>query len=493
MVILNYFYENDIEQFLFYRVPKVLFEYLYFRCVSFEARTFFVILLAQVALSRKNKWLDDGGRVYIYFTQQSAMKITGYGHNKVARMFLELESVGLIERKKQGQGKPARIYVKNFTVLLENAGKAGEKVKEAQAEVAGASEATDVTADIQASPESVAADTPVILREEQEEAAEVMPLSETLEMEPVQTLPVYTSTEEKEDAPLERTADRNWKAPMAVPTVKMELPTEQPRTPERAVQVASADAAQAGHPSVVVENSMENHTSYVENFVEKHVPQTGSAPFLPSGGGMQTPQTSAFGKSGLPISGSQEIPKREPNNNKKNKNNSNETNSPPTPPAKATDTGRNGRERRGKEWRMAKMQDMRECEEEIKARIEYVRLSMEYRCDMDLVDDYVALMTETMCSDRDYIYIAQDYRPIEKVRERLMKIDHEHMVYILDSVLESKTQITNIRAYMLSILFYAPVTIHSYYTARVNYDMEHDFWHGYKSVSCAAEGAAQYA
>ena len=55
MVILNYFYENDIEQFLFYRVPKVLFEYLYFRCVSFEARTFFGILLAQVALSRKNK------------------------------------------------------------------------------------------------------------------------------------------------------------------------------------------------------------------------------------------------------------------------------------------------------------------------------------------------------------------------------------------------------------------------------------------------------
>ena len=43
-----------------------------------------------------------------------AMAMMGFGHNKAVRHFKELESIGLIERKKQGQGKPTRIYVKNF-------------------------------------------------------------------------------------------------------------------------------------------------------------------------------------------------------------------------------------------------------------------------------------------------------------------------------------------------------------------------------------------
>ena len=38
----------------------------------------------------------------------------GFGHNKAVHHFKELEGIGLIERKKQGQGKPTRIYVKNF-------------------------------------------------------------------------------------------------------------------------------------------------------------------------------------------------------------------------------------------------------------------------------------------------------------------------------------------------------------------------------------------
>ena len=485
---LNYFYENEIEKFLFYRVPKVLFEYLYYRCVSFEARTFFGVLLNQMTLSRKNKWLDDGGRVYIYFTQQSAMRITGYGHNKVARMFLELEQVGLIERKKQGQGKPARIYVKNFTAVLENAGTTGEKVKETQAETAGASEAAKAETDIPAS--DVAAAMPVVPQEERKEAetVEVVLLPEAAETESARALPVYDSTEKKEDASPEQTAEtseKNWKAPMAVPAVSMELSPERTRIPDRAVPEADVSTewmgAQAGHTSGVV-----------ENFVENSASPTAGAPFLPSGGGTETAQTSGFGKSGLPISGSQEIPKREPNNNKKNKNNFSNTNSPPTPSQTASG-GRSGRERRGKEWRESKLQAMRECEAEIKARIEYVRLSVQYRYDMDLVDDYVALMTELMCSDRDYIYISQDYRPVEKVWERLMKIDYEHMTYIVDSLLENKTRVTNIRAYMLSVLYNAPVTIRSYYTAKVNYDMAHDFQYDTESVSWAANKMAQYA
>ena len=43
----------------------------------------------------------------------------GCGKDKAVRLFKELDAsggIGLIERRKQGQGRPARIYVKNFTL-----------------------------------------------------------------------------------------------------------------------------------------------------------------------------------------------------------------------------------------------------------------------------------------------------------------------------------------------------------------------------------------
>ena len=71
-------------------------------------------MLDRMSLSLRNGWLDDQGRVYIYFTLEDAIDLIGCGHNKMVRIFKELETIGLIERKKQGLGKPAIIYVKNF-------------------------------------------------------------------------------------------------------------------------------------------------------------------------------------------------------------------------------------------------------------------------------------------------------------------------------------------------------------------------------------------
>ncbi|MCH5352105.1 MAG: replication initiator protein A, partial [Acutalibacter sp.] len=73
----------------------------------------------RMSLSACNGWLDDRGRVFLYFTLEDAMAQMGFGHNKAVRHFKELEEIGLIERKKQGQGKPTRIYVKNFILPSE--------------------------------------------------------------------------------------------------------------------------------------------------------------------------------------------------------------------------------------------------------------------------------------------------------------------------------------------------------------------------------------
>lgn len=59
-------------------------------------------------------WFDEQGRVYIIYTIASVQRDLHCGDKKATRLFIELEKWGLIERKRQGQGKPSVIYVKNF-------------------------------------------------------------------------------------------------------------------------------------------------------------------------------------------------------------------------------------------------------------------------------------------------------------------------------------------------------------------------------------------
>jgi hypothetical protein len=61
--------------------------------------------------------------VFIYFTLEDSLKLLNCGHGKAVRLFAELDAksgVGLIERKKQGQGRPAKIFVKNFATDIKN-------------------------------------------------------------------------------------------------------------------------------------------------------------------------------------------------------------------------------------------------------------------------------------------------------------------------------------------------------------------------------------
>ena len=119
---LDYFHGNEASEFRFYRVPKALFD----GELSLEAATLYSLMLDRVGLSVKNGWLDSLGRVFIYFVQKDVQKFLRCGHNRATAFMRELERFGLIERKRQGLGKPAMIYVKNFSSCengaLENEG-----------------------------------------------------------------------------------------------------------------------------------------------------------------------------------------------------------------------------------------------------------------------------------------------------------------------------------------------------------------------------------
>ena len=112
---LDYFYGNQSEMFTFYRIPKLLFTDPELKNISTEAKVLYGLLLDRMSLSIKNNWMDEQSRVFIIFTIDEIMEALACAEQKAAKLLNELEKgVGLIERKRQGLGKPNLIYVKNF-------------------------------------------------------------------------------------------------------------------------------------------------------------------------------------------------------------------------------------------------------------------------------------------------------------------------------------------------------------------------------------------
>ena len=299
---LEYFYGNDAEQFTFYRIPKVLFTDHRYKAVSVEAKVLYGLLLDRMSLSIRSGWLDDDGRVYIYFTLEEAIEFLGFGKDKLVRLFQELDrdrGIGLIERKKQGQGKPTKIYVKNFII--------------------------------------------------------------------------------PGDAPL----------------------------------------------------------------------------------------TSEIAKSRLLPGRSADCGISDPNYTDKKETEWSDTESiypppPPQPPKRVK-----GRQR----MRMDEIEQYRAL---IKENIDYERLLEEHPYDQELIDGYVELIVETCCSRREYIRVNQEDMPRDLVKSRLLKLDKEHITYVMDCLSKNTTLVGNIKAYTLSALYNAPITISQHYTSLVSHDMAQD-------------------
>ena len=286
-------------QYTFYRIPKVLFTDPGFRRITADAKILYGLMLDRMGLSMRNGWLDEQERVFIYFTLEEAMDAMCCGHNKAVSLFTELDKVGLIERKKQGQGRPTKIYVKNF------------------------------------------------IRKEE----------------------------------------------------------------------------------------------------------------------VQTPENR---KSALPETGSPDFPKTNANKTDKNKTERNDTDLS-IPPSSPRDSPTRAQRQR---MRMDEMDSYREL---IKENISYDLLLQENPYDDELIDGYVELMVDACCSSRPSIRISGEEIPTAVVRSRFLKLNKEHISYVMDSMRQNTTRITNIRAYMLSALYNAPLTISQYYTSLVSHDMAHGF------------------
>lgn len=110
----------------------------------------------------------------------------------------------------------------------------------------------------------------------------------------------------------------------------------------------------------------------------------------------------------------------------------------------------------------------------IKENIEYDVLSIKLKADISMLDEIVDLLTETVCTSKQYLTIAGDTFPSAVVKSKLLKLNAEHIEYVIDCMKSNTTDVRNIKKYMLAALFNASSTIDSFYTSKVN----HDFYGG---------------
>ena len=133
-------------------------------------------------------------------------------------------------------------------------------------------------------------------------------------------------------------------------------------------------------------------------------------------------------------------------------------------------------ERKRKETADSENEAYRIYREIICDNIEYDILLQDKRIDRDRLDEIVDIILETVCSSRRKIRIAGDDYPAELVKSKFMKLNSSHIEFVFDCLRENTTKIRNIRQYLRAVLFNAPSTIDSYYTALVAHDMAQPDW-----------------
>ena len=107
VILSDYFYGDESEQFIYFRIPRLLITSPRFKHLSTDAKLLYGMLLDRMSLSAKNNWYDEDGRVYIYYTVEEICGDMNCGRDKAMKLLAELDTgkgVGLIERIKQGQG-----------------------------------------------------------------------------------------------------------------------------------------------------------------------------------------------------------------------------------------------------------------------------------------------------------------------------------------------------------------------------------------------------
>ena len=117
------------------------------------------------------------------------------------------------------------------------------------------------------------------------------------------------------------------------------------------------------------------------------------------------------------------------------------------------------------------MSDYERYKEYFRTELELDILILDHPAEKETLEGILDILAETCSTNRKRVRIAGDDKPKEVVKGRLMKLDCLHIQYVLDCLKDNTSDVKNIKQYLLTTLFNAPVTISPYYQAKVNHDL----------------------
>ncbi len=189
-------------------------------------------------------------------------------------------------------------------------------------------------------------------------------------------------------------------------------------------------------------------------------------------------QKADFHSSKKQTSGSSEIEPQEVQKPNSNYNNTNYTDLSYTNPINQSD-------KREKETEPGKPDnDGIDVMDDVNAYMEIIRENIEYEHhmkygewqDKGLYEELYDVICEIVCVKRRTVKVNGEDYPYELVKSKFLKLNSSHLEYVISSMRETTTKITNIRAYMVTALYNAPNTMNHYYQQLVQHDMYGGGW-----------------
>ena len=117
------------------------------------------------------------------------------------------------------------------------------------------------------------------------------------------------------------------------------------------------------------------------------------------------------------------------------------------------------------------MDEMDRYRELIKENIDFDLLVDAHPSDEETLEGYVEMMVEVCCSRKDYIRISGEDVATGVVKSQFLKLNRDHIDYVLTCMNNNTALIRNIKAYTLAALYNSPNTIGQYYASLVSHDM----------------------
>ena len=101
---------SEVKNNAFYQMPQWLYEPPY-NVLSDKAKQIYMFLFDRRTLSIQNKWFDDKGDVFVYFTNERLMEKLNCSKPTIISAKKELADIGLLREVRQGVNKPNRLYI----------------------------------------------------------------------------------------------------------------------------------------------------------------------------------------------------------------------------------------------------------------------------------------------------------------------------------------------------------------------------------------------